>query len=308
LRRDFTINAMYYNIDGFTIHDFANGLHDIQNRTIRMIGDPYERYREDPVRMLRAIRFAAKLDFDIATETGDPIDDLGHLLEPIPAARMFEEVLKLFLAGQGEATYELLQDYNLFRYLFPQTQAAIDADQTENQLVETFVIRALRNSDERISHGKSVTPAFLLAALLWHPLQSRVAKIRNMPPVPALHQAAQDIIQEQIKSTSIPRRCSTPMKEIWDMQLRLPRRHGNRGEQLLDNKRFRAGYDFLLIREAAGEPLDGLGEWWTRFQYASEGQRLEMSKELGKAPRPKRKRKPGKSAAQDDSSSSGQQA
>jgi poly(A) polymerase len=308
LRRDFTINAMYYNIDGFTIHDFANGLHDIQNRTIRMIGDPYERYREDPVRMLRAIRFAAKLNFDIATETGDPIDDLGHLLEPIPAARMFEEVLKLFLAGQGEATYELLQDYNLFRYLFPQTQAAIDADQTENQLVETFVIRALRNSDERISHGKSVTPAFLLAALLWHPLQSRVAKIRNMPPVPALHQAAQDIIQEQIKSTSIPRRCSTPMKEIWDMQLRLPRRHGNRGEQLLDNKRFRAGYDFLLIREAAGEPLDGLGEWWTRFQYASEGQRLEMSKELGKAPRPKRKRKPGKSAAQDDSSSSGQQA
>ena len=291
-RRDFTINAMYYNIDGFTIHDFANGAADIQSRTIRMIGDPYERYREDPVRMLRAIRFAAKLDFDIADQTGDPIDELGHLLQPIPAARMFEEILKLFLAGQGEATYELLQDYNLFRYLFPTTQAAIEADQSEEQLVETFILRALRNSDERIGHGKSVTPAFLLAALLWAPLQSRVAQIKNMTPVPALHQAAQDVIQEQVKSTSIPRRFSTPMKEIWDMQLRLPRRHGNRAEQLLEHKRFRAGYDFLLIREASGEVLGGLGEWWTRFQYASDEQRLEMSKALGKAPRPKRKRKP----------------
>ena len=292
LRRDFTVNAMYYNIDGFTIHDFANGVEDIQNRTIRMIGEPYERYREDPVRMLRAIRFAAKLDFNIADQTGDPIDELGHLLEPIPAARMFEEILKLFLAGQGEATYTLLQDYNLFRYLFPATQAAIEADQTETQLVESFIIRALRNSDERISHGKSVTPAFLLAALLWAPLQARIATIRNMPPVPALHHAAQDVIQEQVKSTSIPRRFSTPMKEIWDMQLRLPRRHGNRAQQLLEHKRFRAGYDFLLIREASGEPLQELGEWWTRFQYASEEQRLEMSKALGNPPRPKRKRKP----------------
>jgi len=295
LRRDFTINAMYYNINGFTIHDFANGLEDIQNRTVRMIGDPYERYREDPVRMLRAIRFAAKLDFYIADETGDPIDELGHLLEPIPAARMFEEILKLFLAGQGEATYELLQDYNLFRYLFPQTQAAIEADESEEQRVETFILRALRNSDERISHGKSVTPAFLLAAFLWHPLQARVAKIRNMPPVPALHQAAQDVIQEQVKSTSIPRRFSTPMKEIWDMQIRLPRRHGNRAQQLLENKRFRAGYDFLLIREAAGEELEDLGEWWTSFQYAGDSQRMEMTKALGKAPRPKRKRKASKS-------------
>jgi poly(A) polymerase len=168
--------------------------------------------------------------------------------------------------------------------------------------VETFILRALRNSDERIGHGKSVTPAFLLAALLWAPLQSRVAQIKNMPPVPALHQAAQDVIQEQVKSTSIPRRFSTPMKEIWDMQLRLPRRHGNRAEQLLEHKRFRAGYDFLLIREASGEVLEGLGEWWTRFQYASEEQQLEMSKALGKAPRPKRKRKP----AQHQSDSSNQ--
>ena len=296
LRRDFTINAMYYNIDGFAIHDFANGVEDIHNKTVRMIGDPQERYREDPVRMLRAIRFAAKLDFDIAPATGDPIYDLGHLLDPIPAARMFEEILKLFLAGQGEATYDLLQEYDLFRYLFPATQQAIEADESEEQIVEEFVVRALRNSDERIAHGKSVTPAFLLAALLWHPLQARMAKIRNMPPVPALHQAAQDVITEQVKSTSIPRRFSTPMKEIWDMQLRLPRRHGNRALQLLQNKRFRAGYDFLLVRESSGEQLDNLGEWWTRYQYADDEHRDEMTKALGKAPRPKRKRKPKKAA------------
>ena len=185
----------------------------------------------------------------------------------------------------------MLQNYKLFRYLFPATQAAIEADKSEVKLVESFIILALRNSDERINHGKSVTPAFLLAALLWAPLQARIGQINNLPPIPAMHQAAQDVIQEQVQSTSIPRRFSTPMKEIWDMQPRLTRRHGNRAQRLLDQKRFRAGYDFMLIREASGEPLQGLGEWWTRFQYASEEQRLHMSKALGKAPRPKRKRK-----------------
>jgi len=290
MRRDFTINAMYYNIKGFAIHDFAGGIKDMQDRNIRMIGDPQTRYREDPVRMLRAIRFAAKLDFDIDPNTAEPMHNLGHLLEPIPAARMFEEVLKLLLSGNGEQTYYLLRDFDLFKYLFPATDAAIEADTSEDFQVEDFVILALRNSDERIAQGKSVTPAYLFAALLWHPLQQRLSKITNMPPIPAMHQAAQDVILQQVKHTSIPRRFSTPMKEIWDMQLRLPRRHGNRAAELVENKRFRAAYDFVLLREASGEQLENLGEWWTEYQFASGDRREQMTLELGK-PAPK-KRKP----------------
>jgi poly(A) polymerase len=290
MRRDFTINAMYYNIKGFAIHDFAGGIKDMQDRNIRMIGDPQARYREDPVRMLRAIRFAAKLDFDIDPNTAEPMHNLGHLLEPIPAARMFEEVLKLLLSGNGEQTYYLLRDFDLFKYLFPATDAAIEADTSEDFQVEDFVILALRNSDERIAQGKSVTPAYLFAALLWHPLQQRLSKITNMPPIPAMHQAAQDVILQQVKHTSIPRRFSTPMKEIWDMQLRLPRRHGNRAAELVENKRFRAAYDFVLLREASGEQLENLGEWWTEYQFASGDRREQMTLELGK-PAPK-KRKP----------------
>ncbi|MBT4443007.1 MAG: polynucleotide adenylyltransferase PcnB [Oceanospirillaceae bacterium] len=292
MRRDFTINAMYYNINGFTIHDFAGGVEDIEQRNIRMIGEPQARYREDPVRMLRAIRFAAKLDFDIDPATAEPIHSLGHLLEPIPAARMFEEVLKLLLSGNGEQTYYLLRDYDLFKYLFPATDAAIEADQSEDYQVEEFVILALRNSDERIAQGKSVTPAYLFASLLWHPLQERLSKISKMPPIPAMHQAAQDVILQQVKRTSIPRRFSPPMKEIWDMQLRLPRRHGNRAAELVENKRFRAAYDFILLRESSGEDLEKLGEWWTEYQFASGEKREQMTTDLGK-PAPK-KRKPKK--------------
>jgi poly(A) polymerase len=297
MRRDFTINAMYYNINGFTIHDFAGGIEDIEKRSIRMIGEPQARYREDPVRMLRAIRFAAKLDFEIDPDTAEPIHTLGHLLEPIPAARMFEEILKLLLSGNGEQTYYLLRDYDLFKFLFPATDAAIENDETEDFQVEDFVVLALRNSDERIAQGKSVTPAYLLAALLWHPLQQRLAQIRNMPPIPAMHQAAQDVILQQVKRTSIPRRFSTPMKEIWDMQLRLPRRHGNRAAELVDNKRFRAAYDFILLREASGEDLENLGEWWTEYQFASGERREQMTKELGKAaPKNRAPKKPNESA------------
>jgi poly(A) polymerase len=298
MRRDFTINAMYYNINGFTIHDFAGGIDDIEKRSIRMIGDPQARYREDPVRMLRAIRFAAKLDFEIESATAEPMHTLGHLLEPIPAARMFEEVLKLLLSGNGEQTYYLLRDYDLFKCLFPATDAAIENDETPEYQVEEFVVLALRNSDERIAQGKSVTPAYLFAALLWHPLQQRLSQIRNMPPIPAMHQAAQDVILQQVKRTSIPRRFSTPMKEIWDMQLRLPRRHGNKAAELVENKRFRAAYDFILLREASGENLDNLGEWWTEYQFASVERREQMTKELGK-PAPK-KRAPKKPKVNED--------
>jgi poly(A) polymerase len=279
-RRDFTINALYYNINNFCIYDFTNGLQDIEKRVIRMIGDPVARYREDPVRMLRAMRFAAKLNFTIDQNTAAPIEELGILLADIPTARMFEEVTKLLLTGQGEQTYRLLRQYGLFQYLFPATDHSIKQSQSTHNLTENMVLQTLINADERVTQGKPVTPAFLFAALLWYPLQECLAKFHNMEPVPALHQAAQDVIQKQLRSTSIPRRFSTPMKEIWHLQLRLLRRNGNRAQQLLAHKRFRASYDLLLIRQASGEDLGRLGEWWTEFQHSGEQRQEKMVKAL----------------------------
>lgn len=292
LRRDFTINALYYSVRDFSIHDHANGVEDLDNRTLRLIGDPESRYREDPVRMLRAARFAAKLEFSMAPETEEPIRRLAPLLGDIPAARLFEEVLKLFLGGQGEQTYRLLREFNLFTPLFPATQRVLEQGDDMAILCEQLVIAALRNTDARIKRGKSITPAFIYAALLWHPLQLRIERLKSegLPPIPALHQAAQEIVQEQAQATSIPRRFSAPMREIWELQHRLPRRFGRRAEQLMEHPRFRAAYDFLLMREASGEALDQLGDWWTRYQEVSTDERETMVNELG-GQRPKRRRK-----------------
>ena len=290
VRRDFTVNGLYYNIDGFIVHDYAQGFADLNERVIRMIGDPVSRYREDPVRMLRALRFSVKLDFTIEKKTSDSIFECGQLLEAIPPARMFDEVLKLFLSGYGEAVYHALQKYNLFEQLFPDTQALIVSDSAEHALVENFILCALRNSDVRITEGKSVTPAFLLAALLWHPLQEKLKNIQDLqdlPPIPVLHQAAHETIIEQCQYVSIPRRFGTTIKAIWELQLRLPYRKGRRALQVLDNPKFRAGYDFLLIREKSGEKLEDLGAWWTRFQFAKEEQKLSMIQVLDSAPKSK---------------------
>lgn len=291
-RRDFTVNALYYSIEDFAIHDYANGMADLNNRVLRMIGDPEARYREDPVRMLRAVRFAAKLEFTIEPNTEEPIRRLSGLLANIPAARLFEEVLKLFLSGNAEMTYKLLREFDLFRHLFPLTEQALQ--QSDDPSVELLILNALRSTDQRIRRGKSVTPAFLYAAMLWQPMQQRLEQLRRegVPPIPALHQASQEITQEQGRATSLPKRFSGPMREIWELQQRLPQRFGKRAEQLLQHPRFRAGYDFLLMREAAGAPLDGLGQWWTDFQAADEEQREEMIKALGRSPKRSRRRTP----------------
>ncbi len=302
LRRDFTVNALYYSVNDFCIHDHADGVTDLNNRTLRMIGDPEARYREDPVRMIRAIRFAAKLEFTMDPATEAPIRELAPMLGDIPAARLFEEVLKLFLSGQAVATYHLLREFNLFAPLFPATSALLDAQSDsddEDCYAEALIIQALTSTDRRIKRGKSVTPAFLYAAMLWYPLQERINKLRRkgLPPIPALHQAAQEIIQEQSRATSIPRRFGTPMREIWDMQYRLPRRFGRRAEQISQHPRFRAGYDFLLMREASGEELDDLGDWWTRYQSADTEERESMVKSLEKPRSGSRRKRRPKSAA-----------
>lgn len=289
LRRDFTINALYYCIRDFTVIDFAGGVDDLHNRQLRLIGDPETRYREDPVRMLRAIRFAAKLDFAIEPETEAPIRELAPLLTHIPAARLFDEVLKLFTAGHGEATYDLLQRYDLLAPLFPETARALDAGEPDD-----LIRQALRNTDARIRQGKSVTPYFLFAAMLWPALQAEWRKRQDQgePVQPALHQAIAKVIGRQIQATSIPKRFSGPMKEIWELQIRLPRRQGKRALTTMEHPRFRAAYDFLLVRENAGEVEPGLGQWWTDFQATDDRGRERMLSQLGSSgPKPKRRRR-----------------
>lgn len=296
-RRDFTINALYYDPTSERILDYAHGMHDIRNRLVRLIGDPTQRYQEDPVRMLRAVRFAAKLGFEIDKHSAAPIRPLARLLNDIPAARLFDEVLKLLLGGQGERTFELLCQYDLFAPLFPASAKALKADP---EYAGTLIRQALANTDERIRLGKPVTPAFLFAVLLWPAIPARAAALqaRGMPAIPALQEAAHDVIGEQCRRTAIPKRFTLPLREIWDMQERLPRRQGKRADLLLENPRFRAGYDFLLLRESAGEETGELGQWWTDYQDASDSERRAMIRELGnqdgaKAPR-KRRRSPRK--------------
>lgn len=297
-RRDFTINALYYNVSSGQIHDFANGLPDIRNRLVRLIGDPVQRYLEDPVRMLRAVRFAGKLDFDIEQHSAAPLREMADLLHDIPAARLFDEVLKLFMSGQGERTFDLMLKHDLFAPLFPDTDEAIEQNP---EYTLKLIRQALHNTDDRVNDGRPVTPAFLFAALLWPALPQRIAELedKGIPTIPAHQQAAQELLAEQCRHTAIPKRFSIPLREIWDLQPRLERRSGRRADQMLEHPRFRAAYDFLLLREAAGERTDGLGRWWTLYQDASDDQRRNMIRDLGgdksagaKRPRSRRRRKP----------------
>ncbi|WP_323845264.1 polynucleotide adenylyltransferase PcnB [Microbulbifer magnicolonia] len=277
IRRDFTVNALYYTTDGFAIHDYTGGVRDIEQRLIRMIGDPATRYKEDPVRMLRAVRFAAKLGFDIEDKTASPLPELAPLLRNIAPARLFDEVLKLLMGGHGERTFELLCQYQLWHHLFPDNAAQLD-----NPAALELTRRALRNTDERIRQELRVTPAFLYAALLWPAVNAEQQKLlaRGTPPLPALAQAAQKVTSSQLAHTAIPKRFTIPMREIWDLQLRLPQRSGSRAQRLSEHPRFRAAYDFLLLREECGEIAAGLGQWWTEFQQADDEQRQQMVRNL----------------------------
>lgn len=295
IRRDFTVNALYYNVKDFSLIDYCGGLRDIQKRRLRIIGDPATRYKEDPVRMLRALRFAAKLGFSIEENTAKPINELSSLLLNVSEARLFEEVLKLFLSGSATATFSLLREYDVLKHLFPGTDAAIKVSAPfMSELIEI----SMANTDKRIRSGKTVTPAFIYAALLWPALQLRYLQLEGQgSPVQNWNQAAQDVISQQLTRTSIPKRFLIPMREIWDLQQRLPNRLGMRALRLLDHPRFRAAYDFLLMREDAGEPLDGLGSWWTHYQAVGDEEREAMVKALtqrptGAKPRRRRPRKP----------------
>ena len=292
-RRDLTVNALYYDAGKFEVFDHVHGLKDLEKRSICIIGDPEQRYTEDPVRMLRVVRFAAKLDFNIDPPTAKAIPRCAHLLAEIPAARLFDEFLKLFLAGAAARTMNKLLEYDLLRYLFPDTSARVQQDEFGMALIEAAMV----NTDLRIAQDKPVTPAFILAALLWPVVSQEFHRRKDDgdAPMVAMHSAGQEAISAAAQHLSIPRRFSQPMREIWEFQLRLQRRTGRKAAELVEHRRFRAAYDFMLLREQAGEDTGELGPWWTDFQQLSPEQRLEKATSSGgnrKRPKKPRTRRP----------------
>lgn len=292
-RRDFTVNSLYFDVRDASVLDFTGGMADLEAGVLRMIGDPEQRYREDPVRMLRAIRFAAKLEFDIDSENESLISTLGPLLKDIPAARLFDEVLKLFLSGRAQSAYQLLSQHGVFKHLFPETAKALS-----DELAERFVVQALINTDKRLAQRKPVTPGFLFAALLWAPMKLRASRCRaqGLSEVQAVETAGAEVISEQCARVAFPRRFAWMAREIWEMQGRLERPRGKRALQLLERPRFRAAYDFLLLRAEAGEEqLDELVDWWTRLQELDHSEQLQALNSLPKHRR--RRRSPRDSQA-----------
>lgn len=267
-RRDFTSNSLYYNISDFSIWDYTGGVRDIGDRVLKMIGDPEQRYREDPVRMLRAVRFAAKLGFDVDPASEQPLTELGELLDGVPPARLFDESLKLFLSGYAKAAFDLLQRYDLFRHLLPQSGKAIDDDGSEGCFAR-LIAAALANTDERVAADKPVTPVFLFAVFLWEPARTvagRLLENDNLGPVQSLQLACDEVIRTQQSSLSIPKRLGYPVRDILTMQARFTFRRGKRPLRLLAHPRFRAAYDLLVLRAAVGDVDPELAEWWTQIQ------------------------------------------
>ena len=291
-RRDFTVNSLYYNIGDASIVDYTGGVADVNNRVIRIIGDPVTRYQEDPVRMLRAIRFSAKLHFDFAPETAAPLNELSHLITHISGSRLFDEMTKLYQCGEAETVHRLLVKYGLFAQLFPQTAAMFTGEYPVNALLGI----SLENTDTRIRDNKPITPAFLFAVLLWFPhiaLTERLKK-EGMDPLPAIEKAMSHVISEQNKVIIVPKRFTQIMREMWIMQYRFSKRAGNRAFSLLQHPRFRAAYDFMALRALAGDESMELAQWWTTFQDVDEETQHKMVAELPpSAPRkPRRRKKP----------------
>ena len=300
-RRDFTINAMYYDPSSETVLDYHGGMADMQKKTLRMIGDPIKRYREDPIRMLRAIRFAAKTGFTLDTATRAPIAKLGDLLQDVPSARLFDEILKLLMSGYSWAAILGLRDAGLHHGLLPLLDHILDSGEGSKD-ANDFVKLALANTDQRIQAGKSVSAGFLFATLLWPDLlknwKANIAK--GMSHISALNSAMDDTIATQSSGMTMQRRFETDMCEIWSMQPRFEKRVGRYPYRLIESPRFRAGYDFMLLRCATGEQNPSIGEWWTDFIAADPvGQealmanaKTELGSSAGSPAKRRRRRKP----------------
>jgi poly(A) polymerase len=290
-RRDFTVNALYYNIKDFSVVDYVGGMTDHKTSTLRLIGDPETRFREDPVRMLRAVRFVVKLGFKLHPDCEKSMHGAAELLSSIPAARLYDEVLKLFLSGYALQTFEMLRHYGLFQVLFPATESTLAVE--ENGFPRLLLIKALENSDNRIADGKTVTAYFLLAAFLWEPVQIRAKEkmARGMVEFVAYQDAANEVIARQMKSTALPRHITMAMREVWSLQPKFNVRTGSKPSRLITHPRFRAAYDFLLLRAETGGADPDLGQWWSKYQEASETEQRKMTQPPRKAQKNKSGRK-----------------
>ena len=273
IRRDFTINALYYDPAAETILDYHNGMRDLQHKSVRIVGDARSRYREDPIRMLRAVRFAAKTGFSIDERTRKPIRELAPLLENVPPSRVYEEMQKLLLSGHAATALRQLRSEGLHHGLLPLLDVIF-----EQPMGERFVRLALEETDRRVRAGKGVSPAYLFAALLWHEVLAawKKAQAAGLKPIPALFKAMDAVLDIQTDKLAIPRRFTAVMKEIWALQPRFEQRSGRRPFALLVHEKFRAGFDFLVMRSASGEAPAELAQWWERFQRAGEAERAAM--------------------------------
>ncbi len=284
-RRDFTANALYYDPTSQEVLDFHQGFADIQAGILRMIGKPETRYAEDPVRMLRVVRLSAKLGLSIDPATKAPIAKMADLLQDVPPSRLFDEMLKLFLSGHAIESVSALREQHLHHGLLPMLDVVL-----EQPMGERFVMLALKNTDDRILSGKSANPSFLFATLLWHEVLAAWETYKvDTPPIPALHMAMSEVIATQAEKLAIHNRYTATMKEIWGLQPRFEQRAGKRPFGLLTHPRYRAGYDFLLLRCESGELPTELGEWWTAFANA-EGEAREAMLQTDTAPKKRRKR------------------
>jgi len=292
-RRDFTCNSLYYSIHDFSIWDYTGGFEHIKQRRIVLIGDPEVRMREDPVRMLRAVRFAAKLGFTIDESVGKAIHHHAHLLPNVPAARIFDEFLKMFQGGHAEETFDLLRKHNLFGEIFPATEHELRRDDS----FMSFVREALRNTDRRVAEGKSVTPMFLLGVFFWAPVQ-RLADQRRaeeqMSESQSLSLASYEIAGQQQRRIAIPKRFTVPMREMLALQPRFELMHGKRAMKLLEHRRFRAAYDFMALRAEVGLVDAETAKFWTDVQTQPPAERaasFQVRAQSGNKRRPRRRRR-----------------
>ena len=304
-RRDFTINALYYDPLSDTVLDYHDGVKDLQQQMIRMIGDPAQRYREDPVRMLRVVRFAAKLRFKVDPKTIAPVRELAELIVNVPEARLFDEMVKLLQSGQALRGLQGLRDQGLHHGCLPLVDIVLapEGSPDEQEQALRFIEQALSATDARVAEGKPISVGFLFACLLWNPVYRRWLAIQSKGerPIPALHEAIEDVVDGQLDALAIQRRYVSDLREIWLMQPRFEKRGGGSAFRLFEHIRFRAGYDFLLLRAACGELDPGLSDWWQAFVEADADERIDLVQQLGRsaggtAPKRRRRRRSGRGA------------
>ncbi|MDP2792686.1 MAG: polynucleotide adenylyltransferase PcnB [Sulfurisoma sp.] len=300
-RRDFTMNALYYDPARETVLDYHHGVDDLKKKTLRMIGEPRTRYREDPVRMLRAVRLSAKLGLAIDPGTRAPIREMGKLIDNVPPARLFDEMLKLLFSGHAVDAVHRLRDEGLHHGLLPLLDVIL-----EQPMGEKFVMLSLASTDARIRADKPCSPGFLFATLLWHEVLAdwEARKKAGGLPTPALYEAMDAVLDQQAEKLAITRRIAGDIKEIWALQPRFEKRARRMPFRLVELPRFRAAWDFLVLRADSGEIGRELADWWTEFQDADNERREAMLQpETGK----KRRRSRGRGTkAQEDAGGGGE--